>query len=242
MSNFKQLRECPDELFISLHKESAGIHSLCNKLIDLKYNAYWINTNMRVKRLQLDCSHFIPYKKTSRISQKLTLENIFNNKVRISSRVIRLKLIKSGIKDYKCECCSLSEWQNSEIPLQLDHINGNRFDNRLENLRILCANCHSQTETFNTQKYATTTKKFNCCIDCGVYLSHSKVRRCYRCNPIYKQIIKWPSKEEFDKLLKFTNYNFSEIGRRLGVSCSAIRKHYKTNKGLLKKEIKNENL
>ena len=58
-------------------------------------------------------------------------------------------LYKSGWKEYKCEICGISEWQGKELSLQLDHINGINNDNRIENLRLLCPNCHSQTETFS---------------------------------------------------------------------------------------------
>lgn len=51
--------------------------------------------------------------------------------------------------EYKCACCgNTGEWNGRPLVLQLDHINGDNCDNRLENLRFLCPNCHSQTDTF----------------------------------------------------------------------------------------------
>ena len=64
------------------------------------------------------------------------------------SNKIRIRLIKEGIKDHKCECCGLSEWMGVPISLEVDHINGINNDHRLENLRILCPNCHAQTDTY----------------------------------------------------------------------------------------------
>ena len=64
----------------------------------------------------------------------------------INSHKLKLKLIKTGLKNYECEICKLTEWNGEPIVLELDHINSEHRDNRLENLQIICSNCHA-TET-----------------------------------------------------------------------------------------------
>ena len=65
---------------------------------------------------------------------------------------LRQRLIKAGLKEARCEHCGLDEWRGQRLPLTLDHINGDPRDNRLENLRILCSNCHSLTPTWCARK------------------------------------------------------------------------------------------
>jgi 5-methylcytosine-specific restriction endonuclease McrA len=61
---------------------------------------------------------------------------------------VRRRLLDDGIFKNACSICGLREWRGSPLAMHLDHINGRRGDHRLENLRMLCPNCHSQTETY----------------------------------------------------------------------------------------------
>lgn len=79
-------------------------------------------------------------------NSKLSLKELLSRDW-VSSHKIRIRLINDGIKKHQCECCGITEWMGKPAPLELDHIDGNHHNNDLTNLRILCPNCHSQTET-----------------------------------------------------------------------------------------------
>jgi len=76
------------------------------------------------------------------------IENILVENSSYKGSGLRDRLINLGIKENKCECCGITEWQGKPIRIQLHHINGIHNDNRLENLMMLCPNCHSQTHNF----------------------------------------------------------------------------------------------
>jgi len=67
---------------------------------------------------------------------------------RVQSNNLKERLIREGLKKRICELCERKDWNGRPIPLELDHVNGRRDDNRLENLRIVCPNCHAQTSTY----------------------------------------------------------------------------------------------
>lgn len=62
------------------------------------------------------------------------------------------RLVKEGYKEYACERCSISKWNNESISLELNHIDGNSGNHSLNNLELLCPNCHSQTATYRSKK------------------------------------------------------------------------------------------
>lgn len=106
---------------------------------------------------------------------KRPVEMYLKENISTSSRYLKQRLIKEGLKKDICEICGQSnEWNGKPLTLQLDHINGDHYDNRLENLRVVCPNCHTQTETFGTRK---STKK---CPDCGAEISR-KSTYCRKC-------------------------------------------------------------
>lgn len=81
--------------------------------------------------------------------QKLpTLESILVENSKTRRGIVKGRLIREGILKYKCKECGISEWKNKKLVLHLEHKNGVYNDNRLENLCLLCPNCHSQTPTF----------------------------------------------------------------------------------------------
>jgi len=65
-----------------------------------------------------------------------------------SSSHLKNRLINENIFKYKCNKCQLTIWNDLHIPLELDHINGDKNDQRIENLQLLCPNCHAQTPTY----------------------------------------------------------------------------------------------
>lgn len=80
---------------------------------------------------------------------RIPLEQLLVAGPRRSRGHLKQRLFDAGIKTRRCESCGLSKWNGLPIPLALHHVNGERHDNRLENLQILCANCHGQTDTWS---------------------------------------------------------------------------------------------
>ncbi len=77
--------------------------------------------------------------------QKPAIDYLYQGST-INTHSLKLKLMRDGIKISECESCHSTNWLDGSLPLELHHINGDRHDNRLENLRLLCPNCHALTD------------------------------------------------------------------------------------------------
>lgn len=90
---------------------------------------------------------------------KLSIDEVFTKNSTHANDLVRRHLEIHNLLDYACAKCGITdEWQGEKIVLELDHINGDRYDNRVDNLRFLCPNCHSQTSTFRGKNIGSKTK------------------------------------------------------------------------------------
>lgn len=183
----------------------------------------------RLERCGISTSHF---QARGHIGITRSNDNVFCKDSTAGQQVLKRWYIKLNCVPYECNVCGISEWEGQPLTLQLDHINGDNTDNRLENLRWLCPNCHSQTDTFCgkqkrknhwTRYGITTVEQDNYCIDCGRKISKTAIR-CLTCDRLLQRRVERPTKEELEALLISCNGNFREVGRKYGVTDNAIRK------------------
>lgn len=76
------------------------------------------------------------------------VEEIFALDTRRNRGHLKQRLLRLGLKENRCERCGLDQWHGQPLSVELHHVNGDRLDNRVENLQLLCPNCHSQTNTY----------------------------------------------------------------------------------------------
>lgn len=145
----------PDEEFIALVQSNFTKKDIIVAIGIPFSTSHYKTLDARLKEMNLDISHFNPAHDLSRKRMVYTMEQIlvenstYNNNYNLKQRIFAEGLLKQ-----ECAFCGLgTTWQGKPISLQLDHINGVNNDNRLINLRILCPNCHSQTETFGTRNW-----------------------------------------------------------------------------------------
>lgn len=145
----------------------------------------------------------------------IPLENILKENINYSSTLLRERLINAKIKECKCELCGYTE------NLELHHINGDHYDNRIENLQILCPNCHAKTDNFrgrNTHKNSTpemTDRKNNqshwcTCKNCNkeFYSDRIDKTRKFCCRECYNEYLIKIQKNQAKPLQQFGNGKF----------------------------------
>ncbi len=135
-------------------QDSLSIAETCRKLGIRPSGGNYKTINYQLKEWKIDKSHFTGcawnkgkkyrcFSKKRGLSEILIIDSPHRN-----TNTLRKRLIIEGLKEHRCEKCNLKEWNNLPIPLELNHINGINDDNRIENLQIICPNCHAQTNNF----------------------------------------------------------------------------------------------
>lgn len=192
---------------------SCAYHEVLAKLgVPRQQGAYYRSLHKRLSSDNISTEHFT-MGKTQR--EKISIESSDSHFVEDSilyGSTLRKSILKFELVEYVCAVCKQEPiWQDSLLTLQLDHINGIKNDNRLANLRFLCPNCHTQTDTYGSKN---KTRYY--------YPDHRDKPKVEKLPYVHPTKIEWPSKEELEKLI--WSGPRSELALELGVSDVAIAK------------------
>lgn len=228
---------------------STSSHNIIQNLDIKPHKNYMKLINKKIDEYELDRSKYKKQQVTS--SKERTNEEVFIIGSKCNGQALIKRLLKNSLVDHECALCGLGpEWQGENLVLQLDHINGINTDNRIENLRILCPNCHSQTETYAGKKHRkmrkcgcnedmwgiydrcencykktgtriNIQKKTNEC-DCGKKI-YDTAKQCVSCfkNSTHEY---YNTKEELEDMIHNQKLSFVAIGKHFNVTDTAIKK------------------
>jgi Zn finger protein HypA/HybF involved in hydrogenase expression len=133
-------------------RTSQSIAGMCRVLGLKPCGGNYRQMHKAIIEFQIDVSHFTGqgWNVGLKFRPKATkpLEEILVKDSNYQSFKLKNRLFNEGVKERRCECCGNDEWLGQPIPLELHHIDGDNTNNELENLQILCPNCHAMTTTY----------------------------------------------------------------------------------------------
>jgi len=226
--------QIPKEILTEITKNSNTIAEIIKKCEMISSGASYKILKKRLEMENIDYSHIKlglgSNKGRTFIRDKIPLDQILVENSNYNRHNLKKRLISELGWSNTCFICKNNgTWLGKKLTIQLDHINGDSKDNRIENLRFLCPNCHSQTETFAGKQSRLKNK----CKICSGRVTSSKSKHCIECYKkhiapeigLNSRKIDRPSK---DILIQDVNIlGFKGTGRKYNVSDNTIRKWLK---------------
>lgn len=166
-------RKWTDEQFIEAVASSLSYAEVIRKLGLKPAGSNYDTVKRKISELNLDTSHmrgqawnqgdkYRPVKQAKSLSEILVEHSTY-----ISTFHLKERLLKENVKDHKCECCGNTEWLGKPIALELHHINGIKDDLRIENLKMLCPNCHAFTDNYRGKNIGMSAQEETLDVEAG---------------------------------------------------------------------------
>ncbi|MBT6052625.1 MAG: HNH endonuclease [Candidatus Scalindua sp.] len=201
------------------------------------------NLKRIAQKLSYDFSHFCQNKgfnkghwiKGNIPPNKKPIGELLKNGVNIQSNILKKRVIAEGLLKNKCMICGQPPiWNNQKLVLELHHVDGDKLNNRLSNLKIICPHCHSQTPNFRGKNKRIKKLKRYCKL-CNVEVTKSKTGLCRSCNNktrdysnAKRKVKNRPPVEQLIEEIKELGY--VGTGKKYGVSDVSIRNWIKIKK------------
>lgn len=146
----RQYKTYSDDALMEAVAKSTSIRGVLRELNLAPQGGNYQTVQRHIDRLKLSTAHMTGqgHSKGKSLPPKTPTEEYLSNERPIGSFRLKNRLLREGYFEHRCSSCGLIEWLGDPIPLELDHINGDSQDNRLNNIRLLCPNCHSLTPTY----------------------------------------------------------------------------------------------
>lgn len=222
--------ECLDGEFRELVQQSVSLAAVVRGLGRACVGSSYRLVRREIARLRLDTGHWKGRGHgTTKQPARLTPESVLVEHGHHSTGNIKKVVLRERLLPYACVLCGLGpEWNGKLLVLRLDHKNGRRSDHRLSNLRFLCPNCDSQTDTFCGRNKPKRLGK-TCVCGASILATSLQCRSCsQRCRPVSSRPskIQWPSNGDLIQAVEASSYE--ALARKLGVSSNAIRKRLRS--------------
>ena len=216
--------------------ESNSYNEVCSKLGLKGVEGYYKKIRKIIAENNLDISHFgtLERDKFQRGKNflKIPSDEYFAYDTFHNGPNMLARLISEGKKERICEICGGTEWNGKPIPLQVHHMNGNNRDNRLENLQVLCPNCHALTDSYRNSKKKRESLREN-------KTNNQKIKKVLVTKIINDiktdQNIDDERHKMFSLFRKFKS--FVRVGKEIGISDNGVRKKCK-KLGILEEILK----